>query len=99
MIRVNGDVQSHQFNEFLVITETEQSRQVGRVILVLVDGGEFTITVNVPEDSTGNVGQLGDQIHGVIKGGLPVISLVNTVRVSFSEGGVVVELFSRSKVK
>lgn len=92
MIRVNGQVQPHQLNELLIITVTKHSGQVGGVILVLVDLGHLSITVDIPEDSSGNVGEFSNEVHGVIEGGLPVFSLVDTVRVSLGECGIVVEL-------
>jgi hypothetical protein len=94
VVRVDSDVQSHQLDKLLVVAETEQSSQVGRVVLVLVNGGELAVTVDVSEDTTSDVGELGNEVHGVIEGGLPVFTLVDTVRVGLGESGVVVELGS-----
>ncbi len=92
VVRVDGNVKSHQVDELLVLSETEQSSQVGGVILVGIDGREFTVTVDVSEDSSGNVWELGDEVHGVVKGRLPVLLLVDTLGVGLGKGGVVVEL-------
>ena len=92
VIRVDGDVESHQVDELLIVTVTEQSGKVGRVILVGVNGWEFTVSVDVSEDSSGNVGEFGNEVHRVIEGGLPVVSLVDTGRVGLGKGRVVVEL-------
>lgn len=92
MVRVDGNVQPHQLDKLLIVTVTEQGSQVGRVILVGVNGGHLAITVNVSEDSSGNVGELGNEVHGIVKGGLPVLLLVDTIRVGLGESGIVVEL-------
>jgi len=92
VVRVDGDVQPHQLDELLVVTVTEQSSQVGGVILVGVNGGHLSVTVNVPEDSSSDVWELGNEVHGVIEGGLPVLLLGDTIRVGLGEGRVVVEL-------
>lgn len=92
VVRVDGNVQSHQVDELLIVTVTEHGSKVGRVILVGVNGWEFSITVDVSEDSSGDSGELGDEVHRVIEGGLPVLSLVDTLRVGLGKGRVVVEL-------
>lgn len=92
VVRVDGDVQSHELNELLVVAETEKGGQVGGVVLVLVDLRELSVAVDVSEDSAGNVGELGNEVHRVVEGGLPVVTLVDTVGVGLGEGGVVVEL-------
>jgi len=92
VVRVDGDVQSHELNELLVVAETEKGGQVGGVVLVLVDLRELSVAVDVSEDSAGNVGKLGNEVHRVVEGGLPVVTLVDTVGVGLGEGGVVVEL-------
>ena len=92
VVRVDGNVQPHELNELLVVSETEESGQVGRVIRVLVNLGKLSVNVDVSEDSAGNVGELGNEVHGVIESGLPVVTLVDTVRVGLGKGRVVVEL-------
>jgi hypothetical protein len=92
VVRVDGNVQPHQLDKLLIVTVTEQSSQVGRVILVGVNGGHLSITVDVPEDSSSNVGELGNEVHGIIEGGLPVFLLGDTIRVGLGESRVVVEL-------
>jgi hypothetical protein len=94
VVRVNGDVQPHQLDKLLVVTETEQGGQVGRVVLVGVNGGHLAVTVDVSEDSSGNVGELGNEVHRVVESGLPVLLLVDTLRVGLGKGRVVVELSS-----
>jgi hypothetical protein len=94
VVRVDGDVQPHQLDEFLVVTETEQGGQVGRVVLVGINGGHLAVTVDVSEDSSGNVGELGNEVHRVVESSLPVLLLVDTLRVGLGKGRVVVELSS-----
>ena len=92
MIRVDGEVESHELDELGVLSESEEGGQVLGVIGGRVDGGELVSSVGVSVDSSSDVGELGDEVHGVIEGGLPVLSLVDSVLVGLSEGGVVVEL-------
>lgn len=91
VVRVDGDVQPHELDKVSVVTETEQGSQVGRVVLAGVNGRELAVTEDVSEDSASNVGELGNEVHGVIEGGLPVLLLVDTVRVGLGEGRVVVK--------
>ena len=63
MIRVDGEIQSHQLDEVFVLTEAELVGKVVGVILVLLHGGYFAIFVDVAVDSSGDGGQLGDEIH------------------------------------
>jgi len=91
VVRVDGQVQPHQLYKLLVIAIAQKSCQVGGVILVLVNLGHFPTTIDIPEDPSGNVGELGNEIHGVIESRLPVFSLVDTVRVGFGKGGIMVE--------
>jgi len=79
VIRVNGNIQSHELNELLIFTETKESSQVGGVILVLVDSWEFTITIYISENPSSNIGEFSDQIHRVVEGSFPVFFLVDTV--------------------
>ena len=92
MIRVNGDIQPHQFDKLLIITVTKESSEVGRVILVLINGRDFAITKDVLEDPSGDTGEFGNEVHGVFECSLPVLSFVDTVRVSLGKRRVVVEL-------
>lgn len=92
VVRVDSDVQSHELDKVGVFTETEQGSQVGRVVLAGVNGRELAVTEDVSEDSASNVRELGNEVHRVIEGSLPVLLLVYTVRVGLGEGRVVVKL-------
>ena len=94
VVRVDGDVEAHELDKLLVVAVAEQGGQVGRVVLVLVNLRELAVAVDVAEDAAGNVGELGDQVHRVVKRGLPVLALVHAVSVRLGEGRVVVELWS-----
>lgn len=91
VVRVNGHVETHQLDESGVISVTEHVGQVPRVILGRVDGGNLAVSVDVLEDSTGDGGQLGDQVHGILIDGLPVVLLGRTLGISLGERGIMVE--------
>lgn len=89
MVRVDGQVQSHQLNKLLVLAKTEQSGQVGTVVQVLGNlASQLAVVENVSVDSSGNVWQLGQQLNGVLVGVLPVLGLWNTLGVSLSKLGL-----------
>lgn len=92
VVRVDGDVQSHELYELGDVAKAEQGSEVGSVVLVLVNGGKLAVAVDVAEDAAGNVGQLGDEVHRVVKGGLPVFALVDALGVGLGKGRVVVQL-------
>lgn len=91
VVRVDGQVQSHELDKLLVPSKAEEGGQVLRVVGLGVDRGELVAAVRVSVDSAGDVGQLGDQVHRVVKRGLPVLLLVDPVLVRLREGRVVVE--------
>lgn len=87
MVGVNGKVEAHQLNEVSVVSVAELVSQVETVILVLLDGGDLSILEDVAVDTGSNSGQLGNQVHGILKGVLPVVLLVDTLSVGLGEGG------------
>jgi len=89
---MNREIEPHELNKVGIVAVTEERSEVGWIILVRVDGRELPVTVDVTEDPTGNDGELGDEVHGVVECGLPVLALVYAVAIGFGEGGVVVEL-------
>ena len=66
---MDRQVETHEFDESLVITKAKESRQVVRIILLEVDRRELAIAENVAVNATSNVRELGD----------PVISLYTKV--------------------
>lgn len=92
VIRVDGEVEPHELDKLLVLSETEQGAQVLGVVGRLVNGRKLVASVGVSVDSTGNVGKLGNEVHGVLEGRSPVELLVETVLVGLGKRRVVVEL-------
>lgn len=91
VVGVDGEIQAHQLNEVLVVGETELVGQVVAVILVLLDGGNLSILVNVAVDLGGDGGQLCDEVHGILKGVLPVLGLLHSLSISLGEVGLVLQ--------
>lgn len=91
VVSVDGQVQTHQLNEVAVAAEAELVGQVEGVILVLLDGGNLAILEDVAVDAGGNVGQLGNEVHGVLEGVVPVVLLVDTLGIGLGEGRLVLE--------
>ena len=91
VVRVNGQVQTHEFNKVLVAREAELVGQVERVVLVLLDSRDLAILEDVAVDLSGDGGQLGDQVHGVLESVGPVLLLVNTLGVGLGEGRLVLQ--------
>lgn len=86
VVRVDGEVESHELDKVLVLGESENVGKVERVILVLLDGRDLSVGVEVSVDSTGEVWQFGNQVHRVLKGVLPVLLLVETLGVGLGKG-------------
>lgn len=91
MVRVDGQVETHQLNEVAVAAEAELVGQVEGVVLVLLDRSNLAVLEDVTVDLGGNGGQLGDEIHGVLEGVVPVVLLVDTLGVGFGEGRLVLK--------
>lgn len=91
VIRVDGEVKTHQFNKVFIGFVTQELGEVVRVILISFNGRKLAILVDVAVDTTSNVGELGNQIHGILKGRIPVLRLVNTRAVSLGELGFVLK--------
>lgn len=91
MISVDGEVESHQLSESLVVAEAELVGVVEGVILVLLDWGNLSILVDVLVDSSSNGWELCDQVHGILESVSPVVLLVDTLGVGLGEGRLVLE--------
>lgn len=91
VIGVDGQIQTHQLNKVLVAAEAKLVGQVEGVVLVLLDGGHLAILEDVAVDLGGNGGQLGNQVHGVLEGVVPVFLLVDTLGVGLGKGGFVLQ--------
>ena len=91
VVGVDGQVQTHELNEVAVVAEAELVGQVEGVVLVLLDGGDLAVLEDVAVDLGGDGGQLGDEVHRVLEGVVPVVLLVDTLSVSLGESGLVLK--------
>lgn len=93
VVTVQSKVESEQVNETSLLTLAHHGGVVVRPVTVEVDlAGEGSSTaVRVLVDLGGDLGQLGNEVNGVIKGVLPVLGLGDTSLVSLGELGVVVK--------
>lgn len=91
VVSVDGEVESHQLNKVLVLGEAELVGQVPRVVLVLLGGRDLAVLEDVTVDARGNVGELGNEVHGVLEGVLPVLGLLHALGVGLSEGRLVLK--------
>src|SRR5271170_4417868 len=87
MIGMDGQIQSHEFDELFVFTVAHQMGEIVSVIFTLVDGLEFAVFVDVTVDAGGDGGEFGDEGHGVFKDIFPVFLLVDTLCIGLSESG------------
>lgn len=85
VVGVDGQVQTEQLNEVGVVAKAQLVGKVERVVLVLLDRGDLASLEDVLVDASGNCGQLGDQVHGVLEGVAPVVLLVHALCVGLGE--------------
>ena len=91
VIGVDGEVQAHQLNEVLVVGEAELVGQVVGVVLVLLDRSNLAVLENIAVDLGGDGWQLGNKVHGVLEGVVPVLLLVDTLGVGLGESRLVLK--------
>jgi len=91
VIGVDGQVETHKLDEVLVVGEAELVGEVIRIVLVLLDRGDLAIVVNVAVNARSDGRQLGDEIHGILKGMLPVFGLLHALGVGLGERGLVLK--------
>lgn len=91
MVRVDGEVQSHQINKVLVSTKAELVGQVEAVVFVSLDGRNLSVLVDVAVDLGSDGGELGNQVHRVLKGVAPVVLLVEALGVRLCERRLVLK--------
>jgi len=91
VVGVNGQVKTHELDEVAVVGETELLGEVVGVILVLLNGGDLAVFVNVAVDAGGDGGEFSDEVHGVLEVVLPVLGLLDTTCVGLGEGGFTLE--------
>lgn len=92
VISVDSEVESQQLEELLVVAEAEEAGKVGGVVQRVVDGADdLAVLEQVSVDSRGDDGELGNEVHGILVGVLPVLLLVDTLLVSLGELGLGLE--------
>jgi len=91
VVSVDGQVQTHQLNEVVVVAVAELVGQVERVVLVLLDRGDLAVLEDVAVDLGRNGGQLGNEVHRVLEDVGPVVLFVDALRVRLGEGRLVLE--------
>lgn len=62
---MDGDIQSHQFNERLVITEAKECGEIVRVILASIDGRKFALAEHIAINTSSNVREFGNTVGRV----------------------------------
>lgn len=88
VVGVDGKVESHQLNKVLVLGESELVGQIVAIVLVLLDRGNLAILVDVAVDLSGDGGKLGNEVHGVLEGVLPVLGLLHSLGICLGEAGL-----------
>jgi hypothetical protein len=91
VVGVDSQVKTHELDEVGVVGETKLVGEVEGVILVLLDGSDLSALEDVLVDARSDVGELSNEVHGVLKGVAPVLLLVNTLSVGLGEAGGVLE--------
>ncbi|KAI6756511.1 hypothetical protein HG530_011109, partial [Fusarium avenaceum] len=91
VIGVDGQVETHKLDEVGVVSEAKLVGEVEGVILVLLDGSDLSALEDVLVDARSDVGELSNEVHGVLKGVTPVLLLVDTLGVGLSEARGVLE--------
>ena len=86
--RVDCQVQAHEVNELLVLANTELPAEVVRPVSRGISGTDLAILECVAVDAGGNAGDLGEEIHRVLIGVVPVLVLVDTLVVGLGEAGL-----------
>ena len=85
VVSVDSKVQSHQFDEVLILAESELVGEVEGVILVLLNWSNFLPLEDILVYSGSNCRQLGNQVHRILEGVLPVFALLHSLGVRFCE--------------
>ena len=85
VVGVDGQVETHELNEVGVAAEAELVGEVVGIVLVLLGGHDLAALEDVLVDAGSNGGELGNEVHRVLKGVAPVLLLVNTLGVGTSE--------------
>lgn len=85
VIGVNDDIESHELPEVLVGV-TKHVSVVGSIIEGSVGGRDISVvSIAVVIDDGSNSRNLSAKIESILKGGLPVLGLVDTILISLGE--------------
>lgn len=85
MVRMDNKVQPHQVHKVLILSETELVGQVEAIVLILLDGSNFSILEDIAVDLGGDCRKLGNQIHRIFEGVVPVVLLIEAFGVRLRE--------------
>lgn len=91
VVGVDGQVETHELDEVGVLGETELVGKVVTVVLVLLNSWNLAVLEDVAVDASGDGWELGNEVHGVLEGVLPVLGLLHTLGVGLGEGRLVLE--------
>lgn len=91
MVSVDDQVETHQVGKLSVSAESQHLSVVGGVIQLWVVVDVLSVVVDVSVDARSDDVDLGDDVHGIFVGGVPVLSLRHTSRVAGSEDGLSLE--------
>lgn len=91
VVGVDGQVETHQLNEVVVVAEAKLVGQVEGVVLVLLDGGNLAVLEHIAVDLGRNGGQLSNEVHRVLESVAPVFFFVDTLGVGLGEGRLVLQ--------
>lgn len=83
VLRMDGQVQTHELSK-LGVVEPKHVSQIVRPVLGGVDGSNNTILECVAVDVRGNDGKLGNQVHAILIGVLPILGLTDQYKTSAS---------------
>lgn len=91
VIRMDGQITSNAFSDFVLLI-TQLVSKVTSPIEVGVRGNDITTFIEVSVDQSRDSGDFGNKIHGIFVDGVPVLGLVDTLSVGFSEFTVGLEM-------
>lgn len=89
---MDGEIKTEKLDKGRILAKTKEMGKVPRVVFGRVDSGGFAETVDIAVDAGSNIGELGNKIHGILKGRAPIILLVHTILIGLGKGRAMVEL-------
>jgi len=89
---MDGEIKTEKLDKGRILAKTKEMGKIPRVVFGRVDSGEFSETVDIAVDAGSDIRELGNNIHGVLKSGAPIILLAHTVLIGLGKGRAMVEL-------